>query len=100
MPLQRGPIDEEFKNTRRYPGISRQTLSFISASRNTTRTPEARRQSAEMASRNYYRETGHPLLIDELGRAWRPDDFSQEAFDKLNIAQLLQPDSQRGQEGN
>ena len=72
-----------------------------------------------MASRNYYRgtviqndeyvtsfltleyaETGHPLLIDELGRAWRPDDFSQEAFDKLNIAQLLQPDTQHRQEGN
>lgn len=30
-------------------------IAFISSSRNATRVPEARRASAEMASRNYYR---------------------------------------------
>ncbi|KAJ8657704.1 hypothetical protein O0I10_006519 [Lichtheimia ornata] len=86
--IQLGPIDEDFRPTQRFPGISRQTLSFISSSRNATRVPEARRASAEMASRNYYRETGRPLIIDELGQAWRPDDFPYDKFDKLQIEQL------------
>lgn len=64
-------------------------MSFISASHNAARTPQARRASAEMASQNHYRETGYPLLIDEEGRAWRPDDFTQQAFHELRITELL-----------
>lgn len=37
----------------------------------------------------YLIETGYPLLIDEEGRAWRPDDFTQQAFHELRIAELL-----------
>ncbi|KAJ8653130.1 hypothetical protein O0I10_011179 [Lichtheimia ornata] len=87
--LRLGPVDEDFRYRRHHPGISRQTLAFVSASRNSTRTPQARRISAEMASRNYYRETGRPLLIDELGRAWRASDFSPDVYDTLHIGQLF-----------
>lgn len=40
-------------------------LAFISSSRNTTRTPQARRATAEMASRNYYRGKHDDALLIE-----------------------------------
>ncbi|KAL1935016.1 hypothetical protein VTP01DRAFT_4156 [Rhizomucor pusillus] len=51
----------------------RQTTAFIAASRRTDRSTEAKRESAEKASKKYSEETGEPLLINEAGEAVKPE---------------------------
>ncbi|KAI7877865.1 hypothetical protein K492DRAFT_11249 [Lichtheimia hyalospora FSU 10163] len=87
--IERGPIDETFIPTRTHQGISRQTSAFIAASRRPYRTYKQRLESAEMASRNHYRETGRPLFIDVHGSAWRAEELPNELQERLTHEDMM-----------